>query len=99
MADEEWGFAPPPFKADEALQRLKRDLRELGLTERSGVWERRGQAIAKAAVRGDVIEAQRVKRPGRSPEWVVTTLKQSAHLRDWVAELKRQLAGWTDRDD
>ncbi len=47
MSDD-FGFAPPPFKADEALQRLKRDLRELGLSEREGVFERRGVAVARA---------------------------------------------------
>ena len=32
-----WGFAPPPFNAEQAAQRLKRDMRELGLAEREGV--------------------------------------------------------------
>ena len=36
------GFAPPPFKPDEALLRLQRELRDLGLSEREGVFERRG---------------------------------------------------------
>ena len=45
-------FAPPPFKPDEALQRARRDLRELGLAEREGVFERRGQAIARVAIDG-----------------------------------------------
>ena len=31
---EEWGFAAPAFKVDEALVRLRRDLREAGLVER-----------------------------------------------------------------
>jgi len=39
MSDETWGFAPPPFKAEEALVQLKRSLRDLGLTERSGGFE------------------------------------------------------------
>ncbi|MEK0416600.1 MAG: hypothetical protein RI949_606, partial [Pseudomonadota bacterium] len=46
MSDSQdaWGFAPPPFNAEQALQRLKRDLRELGLAEREGVFEKRGLA-------------------------------------------------------
>ena len=37
MSDEEsWGFAAPPFRAEEALVQLKRSLRDLGLAERSG---------------------------------------------------------------
>jgi hypothetical protein len=101
MADEEgWGFAPPPFKPDEALARLTRDLRELGLAEREGRFERRGVAIARAAIDGAVIRAARVKRPSRqSPEWQDKTLKSSADARDFVADLKKQLALWSDRDD
>jgi hypothetical protein len=62
---EEWGFAPPPFKPDEALQRLRRDLREAGLTEREGRFERRGSAIARTAVVAETIAAA-VKKPSRT---------------------------------
>ncbi len=100
MTSDDFGFAPPPFKPDEALARLKRDLRELGLAERAGVFERRGTAIARAAVDGDVIRAARVKRPARSsPEWLPKTLKHGADVRDFVADLKKQLAAWSDADD
>ena len=92
-------FAPPPFKADEALLRAKRDLRELGLTEREGGFERKGQAIARLAVEGGVLRAAVVRRPGRSPEWTEKTLRDAAALRDFVADLKKKLAGWSDRDE
>ena len=93
-------FAPPPFKPDDALAGLKRGLRELGLSERAGVFERRGSAIAKAAAEGLTISAAVVKEPSRSsPEWQAKTLKSSADVRDFVADLKRKLAGWSDRDD
>ena len=99
MSDD-WGFAPPPFKPDEALQRLRRDLREAGLTEREGVFERRGTRIARLAVDGAAIKAETVKRPSRSsPEWQARALKSSADLRDYVAELKKKLATWSDSDD
>jgi hypothetical protein len=97
---EEWGFAPPPFKPDEALQRLRRDLREAGLTERGGQFERRGTAIAKAVVNGPEISAAIVKRPSRSsPQWQTKTLKSSADLRDFVALIKKQLSAWSDDDE
>lgn len=97
---EEWGLASPPFKPDEALQKLRRDLRELGLTEREGRFERRGILIARAAVDGDTLRAARVKRPSRSsPEWIEKVLRSSADGRDFVADLKTQLALWSDRDD
>ncbi|MBX3603968.1 MAG: hypothetical protein KF788_01785 [Piscinibacter sp.] len=92
-------FAPPPFKPDEALQRARRDLRELGLTEREGRFERRGQAIARVAVDGAALKAAIVKRPGRSPEWTEKTLRDNAALRDFVADLKKKLSTWSDRDE
>jgi hypothetical protein len=99
MSDD-FGFAPPPFKADEALQRAKRELRELGLSEREGRFDRRGVAIAKIALDGATLKASIVKRPSRSsPEWIDKTLRDSAAVRDFVADLKKKLATWNDSDD
>jgi hypothetical protein len=100
MSDEGWGFAPPPFKPDEALLRLRRDLREAGLSEREGTFERRGLSISRVVVDGAALKADTVKRPSRtSPEWQARTLTSSADVRDYVAELKKKLAAWSDRDD
>ena len=97
---EDPGFAVPPFQADEALQRLKRDLRALGLTERDGRFERRGNVIARAVLDGSTLHAARVKRPSRtSPEWIDKQLRNPADLRDFVTDLKKQLAQWSDSDD
>jgi hypothetical protein len=99
MSDE-WGFAPPPFKPEDALAGLKRGLRELGLTEREGRFERRGVAIARVAIEGGAIAAAVVKKPSRlSPDWQTKTLKSGADVRDFVAHVKKQLAAWSDRDD
>ncbi|NML13486.1 hypothetical protein [Azohydromonas caseinilytica] len=92
-------FAPPPFKPDEALQRLQRELRALGLTEREGRFERRGQPIARVALDGAELKAARVRQPARTPQWQERVIKDSAALRDFVAELKRELARWGDRDE
>ena len=100
MADADDFFAPPPFRPDEALQRLRRDLRELGLSEREGLFERRGQAIARARVDGGAIAAARVRRPSRhSPEWQPCTLDSAAAVRDFVAGLKKALQQWEHSDD
>ncbi|NDG38016.1 MAG: hypothetical protein EBY28_01115 [Betaproteobacteria bacterium] len=89
-----------PFDAAEALQKLQRGLRDLGLTERAGYFERRGIAIARAGIDGMTVLAARVKRPSRgSPEWIERVLRSSADARDFVADLKKQLAQWSDRDD
>ena len=98
--DELTDFLLPLFKPDEALQTLKRDLRALGLTEREGRFERRGSVIARAAVDGALLHAARVKRPSRtSPEWTEKPLRSAADVRDFIADLKKQLAQWSDRDD
>jgi len=100
MNNDDFGFAAPAFKPDEALQRAKRNLREMGLAERSGQFERAGVAIAKLTVDGAALQASMVKRPSRSsPEWTHKTLSSSAMLRDWTADLKKKLAGWSDRDE
>lgn len=100
MADDDFGFAPPPFKPDEALQRLRRDLRDLGLAQRDGRFERRGVAIARAAVDGATLKVGVVKKPSRqSPEWQERVLRDGAGVRDLVADLKKRLAQWSDADD
>ena len=101
MSDDDLGaFAPPPFKPDEALHKLRRELRDLGLAERAGVFERRSIAIARAAVDGAVLQAAVVRKPSRnSPEWQPKALRSSADVRDFVADLKRKLASWSDRDE
>jgi hypothetical protein len=102
MSDDpqEFGFAAPPFKPDDAFARLKRDLRDAGLSERAGIFERRGVAIAKVSIDGAVLQAATVARPLRSsPQWQPRTLKSSADVRDFVTGLKHKLAGWSDRDD
>jgi hypothetical protein len=99
MSDDA-GFARPPFRPDEALQRVKREWRELGLSEREGVFERRGVAIARVRIDGASLSAAIVKRPSRaSPQWQSRTLTSSAAVRDFSAELKKALQQWGDRDD
>lgn len=99
MSDDD-GFVLPRFQPAEALQKLQRELRALGLADRGGVFERRGVAIAKVAVDGETLQASVVKRPSRSsPEWTHKSLKNAADGRDFVADLKKKLALWSDRDD
>jgi len=98
--DDSFDLVPPPFKPDEAMHKLRRELRELGLAEREGRFERKGVPIARAAVDGAVLQVAVVKRPSRnSPEWQPRVLKSGADQRDFVADLKRKLAAWGDRDE
>jgi hypothetical protein len=100
MSQESWGFAPPAFQPEEALQRLRRELREMGLSEREGSFERRGVRIARLQLVEDLLRAEVVRRPSRSsPEWTARTLKSGADVRDFSSDLKKKLAQWSDTDD
>jgi hypothetical protein len=94
-------FAPPPFRPEAALQNLARELRAAGLTAREGRFERRGVALVRAALSedGQAIRAAVVKQPARSPEWQERSLHDAAQVRDFIAEVKKKLAAWSDRDD
>jgi len=92
-------FAPPPFNADDALQRAQRELRALGLTAREGRFERQGLAVARVALDAGVLKAGLVRRIVRTPEWQERTLKDHAALRTFIADVKRRLASTGDQDD
>ncbi|MEN9891366.1 MAG: hypothetical protein RLY78_1661 [Pseudomonadota bacterium] len=103
-ADAAWGFAPPAFNPTAALDRLRRGLREAGLSERAGVWEARGGlAVARVspptaqATTLDVARAVRLRRSGT--DWRSHTLRHDADLRHFLDELRRLLAGARDADD
>ena len=103
MSDEGFGFAPPPFKADEALQRLRRRAARPGAGRaRQGLFERRGIRIARvaadgaalqAAVRAAALAQQRPSGSRRRAE------KQPPSCASFVADLKRKLAAWGDADE
>ena len=71
-------FALPPFKPDEALVQLRRQLKELKLQEQPGSTPHRfalkGVVVAELQVSADAtkpaVAAAVVKRPLQRPEWV-----------------------------
>ena len=92
-------LAPPAFKAAEALATLKRHLRDLRLIERAGRFEWNGSPLIELTLEGDTLRARSVKKPARSPEWTVRTLKSSAEVRAFTDPFKRQLALWKEGDE
>ena len=92
-------FAPPAFKADEALAALKRRLREWRLVEREGRFELQGRAIAELQLEGGAIRARTVRMPAMSPQWDETRLHNSAEVRRFSEALQQRLAHWPDRDE
>jgi len=90
-------FAPPPFRAAEALVQLKRSLRGLPpLTERGDAFELHGKPVLELTLDAAVIAAQLARRPAQAPDWDRFVLKNSADVRKLVDEVKKRLERWTE---
>lgn len=100
MSTDDFGFAPPPFKAAEALVQLKRGLRDLRtLAERGEGFELKGARVMELQAGEAAIEAKLAKRPSRQvPEWDRFTLDSSASVRQFTDEVKKRLARWTEEE-
>ena len=92
-------FALPPFKPNEAMQQLKRFVRDLrALTEKGTEFELQGVSVLDLQVQGDVICARIARRRSQRSEWDVQTLKSSADVRRLQDDIKRRLLRWVDED-
>jgi hypothetical protein len=91
---DDFGFAPPPFKAADALVTLKRQLRDLKLGERGDGFEQRGKRVVELAIEADAIQARLARRLMLTPEWDRFSLKSAADQRKFVDEVKKRLARW-----
>ena len=94
MADDDFGFAPPPLKPDEALVTLRRALRDLGLAERGAGFELRGKHVLELAVEDATIRTRIARRLMLTPEWDTQSLKGAADTRKLLEEVKKRLARW-----
>lgn len=99
-------FALPPFKADEALVKLRRDLRELKPLAEKGTgspirFEWKGLPVIELSQPpGDkpALAVSLAKKPSQRPDWLKQTLTSSAEVRKWLEEFKRCLKRWDDED-
>lgn len=98
MSDELAGFAPPPFKPEEALQQIKRALRDLKLAERGNGFEQRGKRVLELKPEATQISARIARKLALTPEWDALTVKSAADQRKLLEEVKKRLARW-DRDE
>jgi hypothetical protein len=90
-------FAPPAFRPAEALQQLKRTLRELRpLAERGDAFELHGQRVIELKADVGTVAAKLARRPAQVPDWDRLVLKNSADVRKCVDEVKKRLARWTE---
>ncbi len=103
-------FALPPFKADEALVTLRRNVRDIKL-----LTEKVNGAVATFHLRQlpvvemnltpgmsasgqPAIVLKQAKRPSHRPEWQTHTLASSAEVRKWLDQLKLSVKRWDDED-
>jgi hypothetical protein len=96
--DDNWGFAPPPFNAEQSLQQLQRALRDLKLGARGNGFELRGKAVVEFEVESDAVAARVARRLMLTPEWDRFTVKSAADQRKLIDEVKKRLARWADED-
>jgi hypothetical protein len=93
-ADNEFGFAPPPFNAESALVVLKRALRDMKLAERGNTYELRGKRVVELAVEGAAVHARLARRLMLTPEWDRIAVTSAAEQRKLIDEVKKRLARW-----
>jgi uncharacterized protein with PIN domain len=98
MGEDNWGFALPSFKADEALARLKRSLRDLGLSERSSGFESQGKRLLEFELQEGAISVRLARNATRTPQWDKSLVKSADDERKLIDELKRRLARWKDEE-
>ena len=96
--DQDFGFAPPPFKPDEALQQLKRALRDLKLSERGVGFELRGKRVLELLPEATQITARIARKPALTPEWDLQQIRATPDQRKLLDEVKKRLARW-DREE
>ena len=99
MSDDDFGgFEPPPFKAEDALEKLKRALRDLKLAERGNGFELRGKRVAELTVDGAAIQARIARKLALTPQWDRQVIASANEQRKWLDEIKKRLARWATED-
>jgi len=98
MPDDDFGFAPPPFNAEQALLQLQRSMRDLKLGARGSSFELRGKTVIELQREGDAIAVKLARRLVLTPEWDRFTVKSAPDQRKLIDEVKKRLARWADED-
>lgn len=98
MSDDDFGFAPPPFKAEQALLQLQRSLRDLKLAARGNGFELRGKRVVELAIGDGTLDARLARRLALTPEWDRVTVRNAAEQRKLLDEVKKRLARWEQED-
>lgn len=94
----DFGFAPPPFNADNALQQLQRSLRDLKFTARGLAFELRGKRVLELALEGAAVHAKLARKLALTPEFDRFTIADAGAQRKLLDEVKKRLARWEQED-
>jgi hypothetical protein len=92
-------FAQPAWNMREQLLNLKRQLRDLKLTERGEQFEFNAKVVVKLAVNGDAIHAQLAKSPAIQPQWDSFAINSAPGMRRLTDEAKKRVQRWTEGQD
>jgi hypothetical protein len=95
---DDFGFAPPPFDAEQSLQQLQRAMRDNKLSARGAAFEQRGKTVIELQRQGDAIAVKLARRLALTPEWDTLSVKSAADQRKLIDEVKKRLARWGDDD-
>jgi hypothetical protein len=89
-------FRPASFRPGDALNQLKRSLRDLGsLAEHGEGFVVRSQRVIELRSDANFITVRLAPRYAHSPRWDIRVLKSSADLPKCVDEVKKRLTHWT----
>jgi hypothetical protein len=94
MSDDDFGFAPPVFKPDDALVQIKRALRDLKLNERGHAFDLRGKRVLELSIDGAQIHARIARKLAVTPEFDKLVVAQVSDQRKLIDEIKKRLARW-----
>jgi hypothetical protein len=94
MSEDAFGFAPPPFKPDDALVQIKRSLRDLKLNERGHAFDLRGKRVLELSIDGAQIHARIARKLALTPEFDKLVVAQANDQRKLIDEIKKRLARW-----
>jgi hypothetical protein len=94
MSDDDFGFAAPLFKPDDALVQIKRSLRDLKLNERGSAFDLRGKRVLELSINGAQIHARIARKLALTPEFDKVVVAQANDQRKLIDEIKKRLARW-----
>jgi hypothetical protein len=96
--DDNFSIGAPLFNADNALEQIKRALRDMKLSARGNAFELRGKAVVQLEADAGSVHTKLARKPAFTPEWDNITVKTSADQRKLLDEVKKRLARWTAED-